>query len=164
MSASSTTKASSSTTVSVFDVRTGAWFDGLCRGLQNKPRDGFAGLTGTIEVKKRAAAALFTDQANTLDVSVDEMSGAGAPDIPGGEKIAAAALKAYPKMASAARAAATALATVTSQSALEQAFTAGRDAVTAAAAPLGAYGTIIGNPSLTARLAAVPACRDVIGK
>lgn len=158
----SSPKPSGSAAVDDFDAATAAWFDGLCSGLENKPRDEFDGLTGDVDAKKTAAAALFTAQANTITASVAAMKKAGTPDIPGGEKFDTAVLQTYPKMAAAARDAATAIAGVTSEDELEEAFSAGRDAVTEAAAPLGAYGEIIGAPAVTVQMAKIPSCRAIV--
>lgn len=161
--ASTTARPSGSAAVGTFSAATGAWFDGLCRGLQNKPRDEFAGLTGDLEAQKSAGAALFTDQAKTLDASVTAMKKAGSPNIPKGEKFDAAVRETYPKMAAAARAAAIAVAATSSADGLGKAFTAGRAAVTTAAAPLGVYGAIIGAPAVAGPMAKIPSCAPIVG-
>lgn len=158
----STPRPSGSAAVGDFDEATTTWFDGLCGGLENKPRDEFEGLTGDVDTLKTAAAALFTEQAATIDASVATMKKAGAPDIPGGEKFDTAVQQAYPKMAAAARDAAIAVGDVTSEDALEQAFTDGRDAVSEAAVPLGAYGEIIGAPAVTVQMQKIPSCQAIV--
>lgn len=158
----STPEPSGSAAVGDFDEATTTWFDGLCSGLENKPRDEFEGLAGDVDTKKTAAAGLFTEQANTIDGSVATMKKAGPPDIPGGEKFDTAVQQAYPKMAAAARDAATAVGDVTSEDALEQAFTDGRDAVSEAAVPLGAYGEVIGAPAVTVQMQKIPSCQAIV--
>jgi len=134
----------------------------MCTGLGGDLRAQFAKLTGDLTAKKTAAAKLLTDQADRLDKAAEALKSEPAPTIAGGEKLAAAVIAAFPKVAEAARTGATKLAAATSEDELQGAFDQARDGMNEASAPLDAFNDMMGAPAMVAQLKTVPACAPLV--
>lgn len=153
---------SGTATVGAFSAADIGWFDAMCAGLANKPRDQFAELSGDLTAKKTEAAKLLTDQAARLDNAAKALKSKPAPKVTGGDKLAAAVIAAFPKSAEAARAGVTKLAAATSDDELQGAFDQALDAMNEANAPLDAFDEMMGAPAMVAHLKTVPACAPLV--